>query len=248
MYGGYRLYGASDIPALINATETFHKTNTDPKAQIITTINGGILPEAVLIIFYDAPTAPAIFGVFDNIGTPLINTVGQQTYAAFVAGTPDEAEAGNRGAFASLSTTDLTVKFMDAIYNETQYYGALSILHSGSFLSYDIEPFMNYGQYATDSAYPHTQSGLPLNLYFAWSDSSQDAYWRGIMQQSVDHLISVARAEGIYSDSIPAYPNYALSTYTGSQIYGATNAARLRTIQSQYDPNGVMLLAGGFTI
>lgn len=67
------------------------------------------------------------------------------------------------------------------------------------------------------------------------------------MQQSIDYLTEVAKQEGIYSADMYAYPNYALSTYGGSQLYGPKNAARLRSIQGRYDPNGVMLLAGGFS-
>jgi hypothetical protein len=65
------------------------------------------------------------------------------------------------------------------------------------------------------------------------------------MQQSVNYLTDVAKAEGIYMDG--AYPNYVLSTYTGAQLYGVRNAAKLGKIQAQYDPAGVMQLAGGFT-
>ena len=68
------------------------------------------------------------------------------------------------------------------------------------------------------------------------------------MQNSVDHLLAVAKAEGIYSADLTAYPNYALSTYQGDQLYGATNAARLRAIKAQVDPTGVMDLTGGFTL
>jgi len=136
---------------------------------------------------------------------------------------------------------------MDAVHNESNYYGALSLLHAGLLLSYDIEPFQKYGKYATDSAYPHANSPLPLNLFYSWKLAAEDSYWRGVMQQSVNHLTEVAKAEGIYSEDMYVYPNYALDTYTGAQLYGPTNAARLRAIQARYDPNGVMQLAGGFT-
>lgn len=36
-------------------------------------------------------------------------------------------------------------------------------LHSGSTVSYDIEPFMLYGKHASDSAYPHSKSPLPVS-------------------------------------------------------------------------------------
>ena len=68
------------------------------------------------------------------------------------------------------------------------------------------------------------------------------------MQQSVDYLTALARREGIFDESFTAYPNYALSTYKGGQLYGSANAARLRAIKGQVDPNGVMDLTGGFQL
>ena len=137
---------------------------------------------------------------------------------------------------------------MKAIHNESVFYGALGVVRGGVLISYDIEPFANFGQYATDSAFPHADSPLPLNLYYSWQGQINDAYWRGIMQQSVDYLIEVAKSEGIWSAGMGTYPNYALSTYSGDRLYGNVNAARLRGIQAQVDPMGVMSLAGGFTI
>ncbi|KAK6600126.1 putative FAD dependent oxidoreductase [Botrytis cinerea] len=230
VYGGIQIYGIDAIPGLINATNTFQQENTDDKAQVILTINGAFDP-------------------FNNVGAiPLISNVESQSFASFAKATPSNLQAGHRGAFHTMMTTSLTVGFMQAVYNESSFYGALAILHGGTFLSYDVEPFTDYGRYATDSAFPHANSPLPLNLYFAWTLQSQDAFWRGVMQQSIDHLTEVAKREGIFSEDQYAYPNYALSTYGGAQLYGPTNAARLREIQSKYDPNGVMLLAGGFNI
>ena len=77
---------------------------------------------------------------------------------------------------------------------------------------------------------------------------AEDALWRGYIQDSVNQLLAVAKAEGIYSPDMTAYPNYALSTYTGNQLYGAANAAKLRAIRVQVDPTGVMDLTGGFTL
>lgn len=36
--------------------------------------------------------------------------------------------------------------------------------HSGLLLSYDIEPFLDYGTHAVESAYPHTESYLPVSF------------------------------------------------------------------------------------
>ena len=247
VYGGLQVFTSSAVPALIEATNTFQLTNTDPKAQVILTINGGPTANAILLSFYDGPGRPAAFDPFNSI-TPLIDELSVQTFESFSQAAPSGVESGNRGAFASLSTTALTTGFLQAVANESSFYGDLAILHSGILLSYDMEPFLKYGEHATESAFPHDKSPLPLNLYFSWALESEDAFWRGVMQQSIDYLTEVAKAEGIYDPELYVYPNYALDTYTGAQLYGPENALRLRAIQSQYDPEGVMLLAGGFSI
>ena len=247
VYGGLQVFASSAVPALIEATSTFQSTNTDSKAQVIFTINGGPTPNAILLSFYDGPGRPAAFDPFNNI-TPILDSLAVQTYASFSQSSPSDLESGNRGAFASLSINALTTKFLQAVANETSFYGELAVLHSGILLSYDVEPFLKYGEHAVESAFPHDNSPLPLNLYFSWSLEAEDAFWRGVMQQSIDHLTEVAKAEGIYDPEMYVYPNYSLDTYTGPQLYGPTNALRLRAIQSQYDPEGVMLLAGGFSI
>ena len=45
-----------------------------------------------------------------------------------------------------------------------QTLGKVMALHSGTSISYDIEPFLKtYGEKATDSAYPHANSPLPVS-------------------------------------------------------------------------------------
>ncbi|TAQ86205.1 hypothetical protein B7494_g5471 [Chlorociboria aeruginascens] len=250
VYGGLQIFDALQIPDLIAATETYQQTNTDPKAQLIFTLNGAVtelVAPVILILFYDGPTRPSAFDPYNGI-IPTISTLQTQSFASFSTSTPSTATAGNRGAFHTLMTSSLTTGFMAAVANESTYWGTFTGLHPAFFLSYDIEPFAPYGQYSTDSAFPHANNPLPLNLYFSWELEEDDAFWRAAIQTSVDTLTQVAIDEGIYSEDMYAYPNYALDTYTGDQVYGPVNAARLRSIQTEYDPDSVMLLAGGFTI
>jgi len=246
IYGGLSVYTDLVIAELINATYIFQTQNTDPKAQVILTINGGVAPEVLLLSFYDGPDRPAAFDQFNDI-VPLLSTETTQTFASFVSSIPANAQEGFRGAFHTMMTTSLTVGFLNAVYNESVFWGGIiGDVGTGFFLSYDVEPFSFYGQFATESAFPHADGPLPLNLYYAWLLEADDAYWKSAIQQSINHLTDVAKAEGIYTTD-PAYPNYALSTYSGAQLYGATNAARLRSIQAEYDPTGVMELTSGFS-
>lgn len=143
VYGGIQIYGDSALPALIAATDKFQSQNTDPKAQLILTINGGLVPGAILLLFYDGPTKPAVFADFDAISGMSISNVKTQSFASFASNSaPSNVEAGHRGAFHTMSTTSLTTGFLNAVRNESSYYGTLAVLHSASLLSYDVEPFL----------------------------------------------------------------------------------------------------------
>ena len=243
------MFPPTSIPALIKAVAAFSATNTDPKTQVILSLAflAGT-PNAVLLPFYDGPSRPPSLDPFTKIPA-LINDVSVRSFSSFAKSSPSQTTAGQRGAFHTISTTGYTQAFIEAVYNETKVYGLLAATHTGVYISYDVEPFLStYGQKATDSAYPHSNSPLPLNLYFTWLSPLEDAFWRGKMQQSVDYLKGVAQQEGIYNPDFTAYPNYALSTYNANQLYGSANAARLRGIRANVDPQGVMDLTGGFTI
>lgn len=250
--GGYQVFSSSEISALLDATYIFSSTNTDPKASIITTLNvlSGI-PEAVLLTFYDGPHPPPSF--LDAFATipALYTDISTRSFSSLTSAAPSGVTAGTRGAFHTLSTTGLTRGFLAAVHNETLFYGVLAGLHTGVFVSYDIEPFLsNYGSHAaaTDTAYPHHHSPIPLELYFAWLLPVEDALWRSRIQDSVDYLMEVAKREGIFVSNLTAYPNYALGTYKGEQLFGVENAERLRRIKKEVDPGRVMDLTGGFVL
>lgn len=67
------------------------------------------------------------------------------------------------------------------------------------------------------------------------------------MKQSIAQLKQVAISEGIYRETYTAYPNYAISTNTAEEVYGA-NTARLRAIRESIDPTRIMDFAGGFVL
>ncbi|KAG4430195.1 hypothetical protein IFR05_014325 [Cadophora sp. M221] len=246
VYGGVQFFDPTAVSALLNATEDFHLNSQDPKASVILTLGGGSLPGAILLSFYDGEARPKDFDGFNNI-IPTFSTLATQDYSSMIGGTLTSFQAGNRGSFGSISTTTLTMSFMEAVVNETQYWTQFTATRSGSLLQYDVEPFHAYGKYATDSAYPHEDSPLPLNIYFAWSAVADDAFWNDAIQKSLAQLRVVAREEGILTEG-SLYPGYAYGTMTGDQLYGEVNAARLRCIREKYDPGDVMLLAGGFSI
>lgn len=248
VYGGIVQYGPESTQAVLHATQAFYNSNTDPKAQIITTIDGGAQGTTALVLFfYDGPMRPTSFSPFNSI-TPLLSTVQSQTFSSFISSIPSTLAPNIRGTFNTISTSKLTPSFLAAVYNESVFYGTLMALQGATTVAYDIEPFLAYGRYATDSAYPHADSPLPLNIYFAWAGQENDAYWYNAIRASAAHLKQVAISEGIFPSDYTAYPNYAVHGTSSSELYGGTNAARLAQIRKRVDPDGVMELAGGFAI
>ncbi|OIW31661.1 FAD-binding domain-containing protein [Coniochaeta ligniaria NRRL 30616] len=249
VYGGLLIYSGDAIDAVLNATAAFNSENKDPKAQVITTLeamaNIGTL--ATVNLFYDGPTEPSSFDVFDGIKSALSTVTNNQSFATFIKSIPGVPVTDLRGAFASFSTSALPQSFLAAVKSEFEALSANMSSHSGSTVSYDIEPFTLYGEHATDSAYPHSKSPLPLNLYFAWTSPADDEYWNTAMKESLARLKKVATAQGIYDPEFAVYPNYASASTTAEELYGA-NTQRLREIKDQIDPKRIMDLAGGFDI
>jgi len=104
---------------VLAATATFAAENKDPKAQIISTIQDieAVGTVAAVTLFYDGPTKPSSFDVFDGIPS-LLNSVQTQSFTAFIKSIPDTPVPGLRGAFASFSTSELTPSFLAAVKNE----------------------------------------------------------------------------------------------------------------------------------
>ncbi|KAH6839507.1 hypothetical protein B0I37DRAFT_408919 [Chaetomium sp. MPI-CAGE-AT-0009] len=248
VWGGLRAYPASQVSELLKLTERFFYENKDPKAGLITTLNGEALGTSAMgLFFYDGPDKPEIFDMFDGLLVTLDNT-GTKPYKRLINSFPAQLVLNARGTFATFSTTELTARFMEAVRQEAEDIGRVSALHSGTMVSFDIEPFTDYGKHAKQGAFPHADSLLPLNLYFAWVKQSEDEWWYTRVRQSLATLKQVAMEEGIYEDTFLEYSNYALSDTNAEKLYGVRNAERLREIRDAIDPDRIMDLAGGHNL
>ena len=158
---------------------------------------------------------------------------------------------------------------MDAVLNETkvyishrvllcgvltptpsQFWGSKLALHSGGFMSYDVEPFLpSIFSHAPEgsSAYPPSRARglLPLNIYYAYGAPSADERMYAAARQSAARLTQVAVSEGQDVADAALYNNYAIFDTPLERIYGG-NVERLRALKAQYDPENVMGLAGGW--
>ncbi|KAJ7727587.1 FAD-binding domain-containing protein [Mycena metata] len=252
VWGGLLTYTATSIPAVNAAVASFAANVTDPKAAIIPAYNFLLgEPGVSHIMFYDGPSPPA--GIFDDfLAIPhLTEDVSTRSFLSLVQSAPSNATTGARGAFHTVSLLEYSPAMMDAILNETIFWGARLALAGATFISYDIEPFLPtlYTHATSPSAFPprgpNPPGYLPLNLYYAWAPSTSDDLFHAALHQSSDHLTQVAISEGQAIADAPLYTNYALYDTPLERIYGA-NLPRLRTIKGEVDPGNVMGLAGGF--
>ncbi|KAG6872962.1 hypothetical protein C0995_004716 [Termitomyces sp. Mi166 len=251
IWAGSITYTFDRIPDVATAIVNFSSTVTDPKAAIIATYNFLLgQPGILLLVFYDGPEPPAT--IFDDFLTVphLTNDVSTRDFASFVEGIPSNATSGQRAIFQSVSLTEYTPAILDAIYNETVFWGSRLSLLSGSFISYDVEPFLpTLFSHGSQSAYPPSrEKGLsPFNIYYAWSLPLSDDEFHDAARQSAAQIKAVAVAEGQDVSDVAIYLNYAIYDTPLEGLYGS-NVPMLQVLKASIDPTNVMGLAGGFKL
>lgn len=248
VYGGLRTYTADQVENVVNATLEFSENSKDPKAQILPTFNFVLgQPGVILLGFYDGPTPPAnAFAEFDKSqARTFTDDWKTRSLLDLVKSAPSDLQGGQRGAFHTVSLEKYSKPLLDLIVSELKYYGSQSFLHSGTLISYDVEPFLPYSQFAQDAAWPHKTNALPLNLYFAWTNPAEDAFWTKAIKDSAAKITAQAKSEGQNLDNLYLYPNYAIAGTPSSELYGP-NLGRLSQLKKQFDPQDVMGLTTYF--
>ncbi|EST04759.1 FAD linked oxidase, N-terminal [Kalmanozyma brasiliensis GHG001] len=248
IYGGIRVYGPDQVEAVKNATLDFSENSKDPKASLLPTFNYLLAPGVIALAFYDGPNPPA--GTFRQLEDttkvrPLVDGWKTQSQTQLTKGIPSDLNGNQRGAFHTVSLQKYSKELLDLIIAESKKYGAIAPLRSATLISYDVEPFLPYSQYAKDAAWPHNTNALPLNLYFAWTNPLEDTFWQNAMKTSAAKITALARQQGQNLDDQYLYPNYALRDTPLSSLYGP-NLARLQAIKKANDPQDVMGLTTYF--
>ncbi|EJD01924.1 FAD-binding domain-containing protein [Fomitiporia mediterranea MF3/22] len=251
VWGGLMVFTGDQFNRLSAAVSKFAETVTDPKAALIAEFNAlAGLPGATLNLFYDAPDQPD--GIFDDfLNTPHVSKdVSTRSLLSLVQATPSDATSGQRGAFHTVSVQNYTSSLLDVILDQVKSVGAniTSVLSSGTFISYDVEPFLpSLFTHGSPSAYPPSRSSAlyPLNLYYAWDFPTSDSYFHTAIQQSAQVIEAAAVAEGQNVGDAALYGNYAVAGTPLERIYG-DNLPRLEQIKASVDPEDVMSLAGGW--
>ncbi|KAH7904379.1 FAD-binding domain-containing protein [Hygrophoropsis aurantiaca] len=250
VWGGLITFTENNIPAVNYATANFAANNIDPKASIITTYNFFLgQPGVSQLIFYDGPNPPP--GIFDDfLSIPYFTKdISTRSFPSLVDSSPANATAGARTIFNTVSISDISTNLIDAIVNETIFWGSRLQLETGVFISYDVEPFLptifNHG--SSPSAYPPSRDKgfLPLELYYAWALETADDLFHDTIRTTAAHLKSIAIGEGQEIEDAAVYGNYAIYDTPLANIYGS-NVPRLQSLKAAVDPTNVMGLAGGF--
>ncbi|KAH7103134.1 FAD-binding domain-containing protein [Auriculariales sp. MPI-PUGE-AT-0066] len=249
VWGGLLLSLASRAQ-IIDAIIDFETNVQDPKAAILPSL---IILEGVklfsLVLFYDAPDQPA--GIFDKfLALPLRSKdVCTRKIKDIVQKTAVRPTTLQRGAFHVVTVPANTRELLGAVVEESWSDALTLLLGTATFIGYNIEPFIagflnNPNRTSTDSLFPPTRAtGFPLNILYAWELPTTD----GVAVQAIKD--SAARLQAIAgSPALPKYPNYALGDTLPKDMFGDTGVAKLRTVASGVDPQGIMTLAGGFPL
>ncbi|KIJ22107.1 hypothetical protein PAXINDRAFT_165385 [Paxillus involutus ATCC 200175] len=244
VWGGFISYTPAHVEAVNQATANFAANTTDPKAALMITYDyfasrKSLAPSA--LIFYNAPTPPP--GVFDEfLAIPaLVTNITTLSFSALIKTSMANATYGSRAIFNTISGLNYSTSFLDAIVNETTFWGTSL---DAEFVSYVVEPFIPslYTHASTPPAFPpsRAQGITPLKIYYSWANETSD----DSMQTAARQSASTLSAQSGVSDAA-RYPNYAIYDTPLESIYG-DNLPRLRSLKAQVDPNNVMGLAGGF--
>ncbi|EPS94063.1 hypothetical protein FOMPIDRAFT_1020237 [Fomitopsis schrenkii] len=252
VWGGQMIVLGQFVDQVNRATANFAANVTDPKAQIITTYDyeqGTLL--ATLMLFYDAPEQPAdIFDEFMAIPA-LATNISTRSFLSLVQVEPTATSANIRGYSNTVPFQEITLRLLETIVAQIEYWGTSLANSSASLLSYDVEPFLpSILTHGGRSAYPWTrdQRFLPFNMDFFWTDAQYDGAFYEAIVQSSRNLTDTAIQEGQFGVvGAPLYPNYLLFGTPVASIYGESLAEMIE-LKVEYDPRNVMGLTGGWKV
>jgi len=251
VWGGLVVVPLNYTSAISNATIRFANETTDPKAAIV--VNAMLINNATMYalqMFYDAPTVPA--GIFDDfLAVPSIKSdVSTRSFLSLIqAFNATKSLAGNRGFGGVAEVQYLSPLLFEVMTGSIELWQIYA--EASSMIEYDItfEPFLpNMLTHGGPSAYPDSraESFLPVGVNILWTDPAQDCNMRNLVEETVSYLWGIAVGQGQYDTfTAMSYPNYATADNQLQYIYGK-NSPRLIALREQYDPEGVMLLTGGW--
>ncbi|KAK0224248.1 FAD dependent oxidoreductase [Armillaria fumosa] len=243
VWGGVSTYNASYISAFNAAAVKFCSEVTDPKAAMVMNyIYAGGQVTLSAQMFYDSPTRPD--GIFDDFLAipPLTQNVTTRSFFDLVASIT--FPTGLRTVYNHIPTLEYSESTIENIVNELNFWGPTLSTHGATSVTYGVEPFLSNlltHAPAGSSAYPGSRDHavFPSIVGLQWESESEDAVFQDAARQTVEKL-------GVPGETI--YPNYAIYDAPVVEMYGEEGLKRMEVTRERVDPNGVMLLTGGFKV
>jgi len=156
-----------------------------------------------------------------------------------------------RGRWGNVMVDKFTPEIITAIEEQFNELASHAETHKCRRIGISLWPFTeDMFENATHSAWPHrkSQPNLPVIVYLTWEDKNDDEFWLEIMKSTLKNLRKRIYDISPSSRDLPHFINTAFAgTTTLSDLYG-DNLETLRQLRKEYDPKGVMCLAGGFKI
>jgi hypothetical protein len=120
-----------------------------------------------------------------------------------------------------------------------QKYSIPGAFSSTPIVTFAVEPFLASSLLRpnSDAAWPHSTFGTPLNLYYGWPNTTDDAAGINAIKASAKAIAKAATEDGQDLSNVLLYPNYALADASLESLYGP-NVPVLKQLRKKYDPNG----------
>ncbi|KAF4556518.1 FAD-binding domain-containing protein 57 [Elsinoe fawcettii] len=258
IYGGSAVYAPGECDGFLDAISAYTQPDggsSDVKTAILPNIiidpNSGAVSCANLFFYDGDDPAPAAFANFSALTSVLSTTSVRPNFVAYTADTDIEtySSRASRRLFAStaIKVSPETVNILNQTFtdNVSRQLAGLSD-KTNSTVTLAIQPitrqWLQAAKDAGGDAIDLDPTGGPFitALFTAqWENPSDDKLIRKIANGFIDRLDKAAKTKGL------SYPfRYMNDAVRGEQIYqgygGGKSLPRLKKIQKQYDPKGVL--------
>ncbi|TVY29461.1 putative FAD-linked oxidoreductase [Lachnellula hyalina] len=275
VWAGTRIYDATKLSAVLNATQHFIEYNDDPKAAVIVTLDIAVdtlVQVAVVFFFYDGETPQG--GVFDEFNAliPTSDQVTTQTYSDFESGNDEYSLYGLRYLYRTTTIPNLPgingTDLYNTVYSKfVDYVITNDLLFPGFVFSLAYQPLQTLLSAASVASGgdaiqldPRNGDRVWIDLVISWETAVGDDIAASAAEQITSDIDSYVRTtyagvpntryvEGnlTYEEYNPLFLNDAMYDQKPAQSYGNNSYERLRAIQKNVDPNGFFpTRTGGF--
>lgn len=254
IYGGTITYGMESLNDVLDAIDTFHRQERNPKASMFlniidaTDLFAGV--NLQLVLYYGRPVTapPPVFQPFFEIQGIRMKDIQKRPFSELVSDDANGLPTVMRHSWRTLTykrSDVLNRRFVDIWLEENERYRAsrsLGQLQPGVYVL-AFEPLATRMLLASGSGAnalglnPRDGPQMIVLVTYTWGDSTEDESKRLSLRRSVDGMKALAQKSGKYSDFV--YINTAAPDQLPYQSYGERNYRRLGCVREIYDPGNV---------